>query len=248
MATTSKPMAPPKAPSSPSFPRLETLDPSQPHRFIVPSKCINAGHDVDHFFVSKAYSDIGVFIMQLNRALCPRKNPSGAGPATTFPLVGGARHDPESVCKLREMLDKIAKIIDEAPPDPGPRRFGNISFRQWYNLLEERVDMLLNEFLPAGVLDFGQVTKEAGNQNIGPIDELKAYFLGGFGSPQRLDFGTGHELSFLAFLGCLWKLGAFKDGTNGHIERSIVLGIFEPYVFLIPPPWKTVFSPPVAVT
>jgi serine/threonine-protein phosphatase 2A activator len=30
--------------------------------------------------------------------------------------------------------------------------------------------------------------------------ELKEYLLGSFGSPQRLDYGTGHELSFVAFI------------------------------------------------
>lgn len=169
--------------------------------------------------------------MQLNRALCPRKNISGAGPSKTFPLVGGNRQDPESVCKLRELLDKVADIMKDAPPDSGPRRFGNISYRKWYNILEERVDVLLKEFIPASVLSFGASTEDVASKSTGSIDELKAYFLGGFGSPQRLDFGTGHELSFLAFLGCLWKLGAFKDGgRGGAIERSIILGIFEPYV------------------
>lgn len=171
--------------------------------------------------------------MQLNRALCPRKNSSGAGPSRTFPLVGGNRQDPESVCKLRELLHKVAAIIDEAPPDPGPRRFGNISFRKWYALVDKRVDALLSEAISSSVLKFGNGETAASNV-AGPIEELKAYFLGGFGSPQRLDFGTGHELSFLAFLGCLWKLGAFKDSAHGGaMERCIVLGIFEPYVSTI---------------
>lgn len=232
MAATSESMAPPNIPPSSSFPELETLDPSHFHTFTSPSKCINEGHDVPRFLTSKAYRDIGVFIMQLNRALCPRKSSSGAGPSKTFPLVGGNRQDPESVTKLRGLLDKVAGIIDEAPPDPGPRRFGNISFRKWYSLLEQRVEALLSEFVPAGVLNFGDAgDKVASSKRAGPIDELKAYFLGSFGSPQRLDFGTGHELSFLAFLGCLWKLGAFKDGNRGgDTERSIVLGVFEPYV------------------
>lgn len=174
--------------------------------------------------------------MQLNRALCPRKSPSG--PSKTFPLVGGNRQDTDAVRKLRDLLDRTAKFIDDAPPDPGPRRFGNISFRKWYQLLEENLDGLLREFVSADILNFGasedttaQPTGAGGEdkQNSGAVDELRAYFLGGFGSPQRLDYGTGHELSFLAFLGCLWKLGAFKDGAQGgEIERSLVLGVFEP--------------------
>lgn len=216
------------------LPRLEVLSPSVPHSFSAPSKCINEGPDVARFLTSKAYRDIGVFVMQLNRALCPRKSPSG--PSKTFPLVGGNRQDTAAVRKLRVLLDRTANFIDDAPPDPGPRRFGNISFRKWYQLLDENVDGLLREFVSADILNFGasedaraQGVSDEGGQNTGAIEELKAYFLGGFGSPQRLDYGTGHELSFLAFLGCLWKLGAFTDGPqSGEIERSLVLGVFEP--------------------
>lgn len=218
--------------SSSSFPQLEILSPSTPHTFITPVKCINDGPDVARFLTSKAYRDIGTFVMQLNRALCPRKNPSGSGPSKTFPLVGGNREDPESVRKLRDLLDKTAALIDEAPPDPGPRRFGNISFRKWHDLLEGRVEDLLREFVSGDAIDFGgEGVEDEEGKKVGAMDEIKAYFTGSFGSRQRLDYGTGHELSFLAFLGCLWKLGAFKDGTqDGDIERSIVLGIFEPYV------------------
>src|SRR5688572_30920215 len=44
------------------------------------AKRINDGPDVTHFLVSRAYRDIGIFVMQLNRAMCPRKstNPDGS--------------------------------------------------------------------------------------------------------------------------------------------------------------------------
>ncbi|EQK97380.1 phosphotyrosyl phosphatase activator [Ophiocordyceps sinensis CO18] len=64
--------------------------------------------------------------------------------------------------------------------------------------------------------------------------EVASYLLGAFGSPQRLDYGTGHELSFLAFVGCLWKLGFFKDAKQGgDIEREIVLSVIEPYLRVV---------------
>jgi serine/threonine-protein phosphatase 2A activator len=66
-----------------------------------------------------------------------------------------------------------------------------------------------------------------------PIDELQKYLLGSFGSAQRLDFGTGHELSFLAFLAGLWKLGAFSADAQDSLERELVLGVIEPYIDLV---------------
>jgi serine/threonine-protein phosphatase 2A activator len=67
------------------------------------------------------------------------------------------------------------------------------------------------------------------------LDELTPYLMGGFGSAQRLDYGTGHELSFLAFLGCIWKLGGFTKvpSQDGSLERSIVIGVVEPFAFLL---------------
>lgn len=231
--------------------KLEELDPSVPHHFIPPAKRINEGGDVTHFLTSKAYRDIGVFVLQLNRALCPRKTQppaasgepapaqppprlaarSAGGHARTFTL-NAQRQDAPSVQRLRELLDRVEAVVEEAPPDPGPRRFGNISFRRWHALLEERAESLLKEFVAPEVLGFGRGGEEGED---GPIVELKSYFLGAFGSSQRMDYGTGHEVSFLAFLGCLWKLGAFKDGGgDGEIERSIVLGVIERYAVCVP--------------
>ncbi|KAI2628778.1 Phosphotyrosyl phosphatase activator [Hypoxylon sp. NC1633] len=215
------------------FPVLEVWDPSAPRVFTKPVKQINEGPDVTKFLTSKAYRDIGMFVLQLNRAMCPRKSigDDGKDKILTFQIGSEYETQPvESVRRLQEMLARVESYIDEAPPDQGPRRFGNISFRKWYHLVEDRVTDLLKEFLPDTALHLGL----GGEGDATAMDELVAYFLGGFGSAQRLDYGTGHELSFLAFLGCLWKLGAFKDGKpGGDIERSIVLGVFEPYLRVV---------------
>ncbi|KAL2127985.1 hypothetical protein VTI74DRAFT_9875 [Chaetomium olivicolor] len=215
--------------SAPSLPRLAVLPPSKTHPFTTPTKRINTGADLSHFLTSLAYRDIGIFILQLNRALCPRRTSSSSSSGSrpqSFPL-NAPRHDPDVVVKLWEMLQKVDAMIDEAPPEKGPRRFGNVSFRRWYGILEERVEGLLREYLP------GRMWEEWGEA---VMDEVKGYFMGGWGSAQRLDYGTGHELSFLAFLGCLWKLGAFggEEGKgDGEMERSVVLGVFEPYLKVV---------------
>ncbi|KAA8632986.1 hypothetical protein SMACR_03446 [Sordaria macrospora] len=339
MDTKFKPPGPPAGSSSsspttlPALPKLEILNPSSTlpsHRFLRPAKRINEGLDVSQFLTSKAYRDIGVWILQLNHALVPRvikKSPAAATasastssePKTesteedkqpkaeeeppkdaltaklqslhkkkdeqrpreeirTFPLPKGdevKEEEPESIQKLQRLLKKVEAIIDEAPPNPGPRRFGNVSFRTWHKILEQRAEGLLREYLPGGVLrwetggggekkegvkkkeeeegweeegadtetegdgsaDSDKKTNEQKTQEVvGPLEELKAYFLGGFGSAQRLDYGTGHELSFMMFLGGLWKLGGFEGEENdedGEVERRIVLGVVEPYLRVI---------------
>lgn len=130
----------------------------------------------------------------------------------------------ETVHNLRDLLENLEKIIEEAPPDPGPRRFGNVSFRKWFKIVGNRSSILLERYLPLDTF----IVK--GTSILTAHAELACYLLGSFGSSQRLDYGTGHELSFLAFLGCIWKLGGFKDTRSGNEERAIVLGVIEPYV------------------
>jgi serine/threonine-protein phosphatase 2A activator len=203
---------------------LTILDSKQPYTFIKPAKKIHEGYDVPHFLTSRAYGDIGTFIMQLNIAMCPRQL-TGSEEVQVWQLDSSIEII-EPVRKLQELLERIDAIIEEAPPDPGPRRFGNISFRKWHELLESRVRDLLQSHLPPDVLASGTMP----SNGVSVLDELTPYLLGGFGSAQRLDYGTGHELSFLAFLGCIWKLGGFtkEHSPNGSLERSIVLYIIEP--------------------
>ena len=111
--------------------------------------------------------------------------------------------------------------MKEAPPETGPRRFGNVAFRTWFKMMEERVDGLCELHLRA-VLNW--VGGEGEERRVELKEELKVYLLGSFGSAQRLDYGTGHELSFVAFLGCLWKVGAFEDGE----ERAVIVGVIQP--------------------
>jgi serine/threonine-protein phosphatase 2A activator len=129
----------------------------------------------------------------------------------------------QTVQSLRCLIQELGKLVEEAPPETGPRRFGNVAFRTWMKLAEEKVDGLCDLHLGA-VLD--RVGQDGEQRQVELKDELKVYLLGSFGSAQRLDYGTGHELSFVAFLGCLWKVGAFADGE----ERGIIVGVIQPYV------------------
>ncbi|KAF2275481.1 phosphotyrosyl phosphatase activator [Westerdykella ornata] len=210
---------------------LKVLDRNAPHEFVVPVKRINdARTDLPFFLASKAYSDIVTFIFQLNAAMFPRKGrkaDDGREEIKEWDLSNPDVPFPKVIQRLAGMIERLRQMIEEAPPDPGPRRFGNISFRKWHDMVTERLPEILKGFIDQDVLSIGAE---------GPVRaevELMAYLTGSFGSPQRLDYGTGHELNFLAFLGCLWKLGAFPDGEDGSIERAIVLGVIEPYLELV---------------
>ncbi|KAL8940568.1 MAG: hypothetical protein Q9211_002216 [Gyalolechia sp. 1 TL-2023] len=206
------------------IPKLGVLVENKPQTFIDPVKRINEGHDVARFLVSQAYRDIMLFVLQLNRAMFPRRSSHTAGQeqrTQVWELDSPSNTFSKSIRRLQGLLAELDAIIDEVPPDPGPRRFGNVAFRKWYGLVESRSPALLQRYLPEKVSSFKADA------------ELRSYLLAAFGSGQRLDYGTGHELSFLAFLACIWKLGGFDASPTGEEERAIVLGLMEPYLRLV---------------
>jgi serine/threonine-protein phosphatase 2A activator len=213
--------------SSQTLRTLQVIDSQTPHAFVVPVKRINDGDDLSFFLTSKAYTDIMTFLFQLNVSMFPRRSANGEKSGSN--IKQWKLKDPDVayspiVQNLAALLQKLGDVIDEAPPDPGPRRFGNISFRKWHQIVTQRISKLLDEHIPAQILSLGAP------EEVSAKAEIETYLLGSFGSSQRLDYGTGHELSFLAFLGCLWKLGAFANTEDGSQERAIVLGVIEPYV------------------
>ncbi|KAL4911039.1 hypothetical protein BDW74DRAFT_5093 [Aspergillus multicolor] len=206
---------------------LPKLDTSAGHTFMQPSKRINEGQDVTEFLSSKAYVDLMTFLLQLNRSLFPTKLPDES--VQTYTLNSEAVEYSAPVRQLQQLLSKLEAILDEAPPNTGPRRFGNIAFRRWYELVESRAAGFLEECLSKEILQTPSSEPGAPTAEV----ELLAYFLGSWGSPQRLDYGTGHELSFLAFLAGIWKLHGFPQNSPGVEERAIVLGVIQPYLELV---------------
>ena len=219
--------------SSTSPPRtLQRLESAENHKFLHPEKRIQDGDDVSFFLASKAYSDIMTFIFQLNIAMLPRKvynNSTGSYSIKEWTLKDPDVPLPPVAENLAKLIEALSAIIDEVPPDTGPRRFGNVSFRKWVSIVKERQPALMDQYLPADILTLG--TKDT---EVSARAELDAYLIGSFGSSERLDYGTGHELSFIAFLGCLWKLNAFPESQNDEQERAIVLGVIEPCAYRPP--------------
>ncbi|XWW95668.1 hypothetical protein V2A60_003635 [Cordyceps javanica] len=214
--------------------RLEVLDRASLPEFTTPVKRIHESSDVPEFLTSLAYRDIGVFIMQLNHAVCPRRRRDTPVPQTFVlpPSSSSSKQEQHSsisrpVSALQDLLADVERLIERAPPAPGPRRFGNLSFRTWHSLLGDEAEAMLTR----GALGETMAAAVAAGGGEAARREVASYLLGGFGSAQRLDYGTGHELSFVAFLGCLWKLGHFTtDKPEAEMEREIVFSVIEPQV------------------
>lgn len=96
-------------------------------------------------------------------------------------------------CKLTHIvvsiIVRLSKLIDETPPEKTHSRFGNLSYRDWHTKFNSQIKEWLEELIPR-------------NYHICNV-ELIHYILNSFGSKERIDYGTGHELSFIAFVICL---------------------------------------------
>lgn len=185
-----------------------------------PQKRINEGDDIGFFLTSRAYVDLFTFLQQLNRAMFPVKSQDGT--VTAWPLTSLDVIQSPQVVRIRVLLQTLGSLAKETILDTGPRRFGNAAFRTFYQKLKDRTPALMRQAIPANVWD--HVSPE--NLDI-LVHELGAYFLGSFGSSERLDYGTGHELSFLAFIGAIWKLNGFAPSNGGNEERGIVIGVID---------------------
>lgn len=56
--------------------------------------------------------------------------------------------------------------------------------------------------------------------------ELVSYFTDSFGNMVRIDYGTGHEVTFCAFLYCLARLGA----VGQEDRQALVTRVFSSYL------------------
>ncbi|KAL8435397.1 hypothetical protein ACSSS7_002529 [Eimeria intestinalis] len=119
--------------------------------------------------------------------------------------------------ELLGVLRQLLQWTRDIEPVQQPTRFGNQAFKTWCRKVEAEAESLL-----AAVWD---VSGEA------PTDDEKMQlvdmFCCSFGSPVRLDFGTGHECSFAILLFCLFEK---KILTPEEHDAFAVLGVFKGYV------------------
>jgi serine/threonine-protein phosphatase 2A activator len=114
-------------------------------------------------------------------------------------LSESVRSKPRSVDRPRRpvihalvaALNSVRRIMEETPPYDGSMRFGNWAFRNFLTrVYDDRADIL---------------------RDVCDHPEPPEYFVQSFGSWTRIDFGTGHEYNFLAFITSLAVLGVVDE-------------------------------------
>jgi len=132
----------------------------------------------------------------------------------------------KSVEKICSVLEKVSNWIDDIPPIKQPMRYGNKAFRLWIEKLVENSSNLMLEILPEELK--------------GAEIELSDYWVGCFGDKTRIDYGTGHETTFIAWLCCLHRLGVLSDEDY----TTTVLKVFNTYLDLMRKLQKTYLLEP----
>ncbi|XP_065317283.1 serine/threonine-protein phosphatase 2A activator-like [Gordionus sp. m RMFG-2023] len=117
--------------------------------------------------------------------------------------------------KIVDILEIIERFIDNIPPIDQPQRFGNKAFKTFYQkLCQESKDILKSSL--------------NGDQHAAII-EIAPYLNESFGNEIRIDYGTGHELSFIMFMYCLFKINALLPVDM----EAAVLDIFNKYLIIV---------------
>ncbi|KAG0170860.1 Serine/threonine-protein phosphatase 2A activator 2 [Apophysomyces sp. BC1034] len=168
--------------------------------FQVPVKRIITKEHLDEFLQSDAYNNYIGYIERLNGSVKNMK-------IDTDLALSNA------VQQILKILDTLSQWVTDIPPaENSTSRFGNPSFRVFYDKMKDNAEDLMRPW----------VAEEA-------LSEVARYFVESFGNRKRIDYGTGHEANFMAWLLCLEKLGVLTPED----DSAVVLRVFVKYIALM---------------
>ncbi|XP_049887436.1 serine/threonine-protein phosphatase 2A activator-like [Pectinophora gossypiella] len=172
------------------------------HRFIEPERAVKTITDMALWEKSEAYMEYTGFIATLNESIKGK------------PLSVDCKVS-DNVKKAAYLLEQVYQFIDEFPPIEQPQRFGNVAFRDWLQKLKANSTTMLQQMLHI-------------NLHLA-IPEIKVYLEESFGNATRIDYGTGHEMAFVMFLCCMYKIEFFKPDDN----VAVVFVLFNKYMHIV---------------
>ena len=203
--------------TAPQFPT--PIDPST-HTFIPPRKRITSIELLRAFLTSSTASDFLSFALACNNAVKGLSLSSSTTSTPPSPAIAG----------ILTIIDTLDTWVTEIPPADHTLRYGNPSFRVWFQRLKEQAPALLSSFLAvvatATTTTANSISKK---KHSAIVQELTPYFIDSFGNETRIDYGTGHETNFIAFIYCLAKLGVLKPCD----AADIVLRVFHHYILFM---------------
>ena len=150
---------------------------------------------------------------------------------------------PPSMACLHGALCQTLTWVDDFPPiSQDLARFGNPAFRKWHSRLLSRSNYIVTEILQCrdGEISNEEASKRGWDAAAGEttasddagIQQITCYLHDSFGHVTRLDYGTGHESSFLVFLLVLSKVKCLGPEVPPPLPtlRATTLSIFDQYL------------------
>lgn len=178
---------------------------SRPYRFETPVKRISSPADAKRFVDSESGKSFLGFIAALSHSVRGHK-------------ISDPCHESETVLSILSVIETMSKWVDEIPPAAQSSRYGNLSFSVWHEKMWDSAENFMLEILPK---DDEEIK--------GSTIELVPYFTDSFGNASRIDYGTGHEANFAAWLYCLARLVLIKEEDY----QAVVTRVFVKYLDLM---------------
>ncbi|KAL9359335.1 hypothetical protein Peur_047458 [Populus x canadensis] len=175
---------------------------SLPHTFQSPSKKIHSPDDIRQFINSDSSKNFLGFIVSLSESIRSHK-------------TSDSFHESTTLKKIVSIIETLIQWTEEIPPAQQSSRYGNISYRTWHNRLVENSESLMLQILP-------ELLKSS-------MVEIVPYFTDSFGNSSRIDYGTGHETNFAAWLYCLARMGVIEEADY----QALVSRVFVTYIELM---------------
>lgn len=177
-------------PSGPSEAAPETPPLPSPPRlesvhFTPPVKRILSPADHQKFLASSTYILLQAWIFTLADSV--------RGQTTTSI---DSHHLSATIRRLDSVLAELESLLRQYPPLDTGSRFGNPVFRSFHKAIVSEVEQIHKKTL--------EIEDERA------IQEISVYLNNSFGSEERLDYGSGHELNFMMWLLCLYQLGQIQ--------------------------------------
>ena len=158
---------------------------------------------------------------------------------------------PAPVRAIVAALEHVKALVIEHPPVSQPQRYGNTAFRSFFAALEASTASTLRKIMTTASATSSSSDSGDGAPASAVEAELGQYWQLSFGNATRIDYGTGHEASFLMFLFALGRAGVLgeasasvdgvasassstcsKDEDSAHL-RDIALHVYPAYLHVI---------------
>ncbi|XP_015951690.2 uncharacterized protein LOC107476402, partial [Arachis duranensis] len=207
-----RPIRAPAVPPDPDSKRAIVLAPvpqsqkvpvaQPPYTFQSPAKRIHSPDDIRRFHESDSGKNFIGFVVALSESIRGHK-------------ISDPCPESHTLTAIVSILETLTQWVDEIPPVQQSARYGNIAYRTWHQKMSDSAESLMLRFLPENL-------KSA-------TIEIVPYFTDSFGNSSRIDYGTGHETNFAAWLYCLARLGLISEEDY----QAVISRVFVKYLELM---------------